>query len=315
MKKFLLSLAVSLVLSASGALSSEIITIGSGPMGGAYYPAGVGLGELIGKHVPGVTPRVEVTAGALENPSLLAQEEAELGITNSDTAYFAMNGLPPFSGKLENIRTMFSGLAPGAFQYVVMADSDIQTVKDLVGKRVAVGPQGNSASLNLRELMSFYGEDYSSIKPNYLPISDGVEQLVDGHVDMAIVQAGIPSPAIQEAFASGKKLRILSFPEEDRQKIVEKFPYFRTIDLDKNIYAGLGDDVVTTFATNNMVIVRSDLSDDLVYKMTAAVFDNLDDFHKVHPATRWVSFETAVNTPIPLHPGAEKYFREKGYVK
>lgn len=308
-------LAFALLLACGFAAAADILTIASGPMGGAYYPAGVGMGELIGKHVKEVTPRVEVTAGALENPSLLAMEEADIGITNADTAFFAANGLPPFSGKIDNIAAMFNGLAPGGFQYIVLEDSPIKTIRDLPGKRIAAGPQGNSASLNLRELMAFYGDDYNTIRPNYLPISDGVEQLLDGHVDMAIVQAGIPAPAIQEAFASGKKIRFLQFPDADRNKIVERFPYFRPIDLTKQYYPNLGDEVVHTFCTNNLVIVRKDLSEELVYKMTAAIFDNLDDFHKVHPAARWVKFETATETPIPLHPGAAKYFREKGYLK
>lgn len=303
-------------LTLCGAASAgQIVTIASGPMGGAYYPAAIGIGELFTKYVPGISPRVEVTAGALENPSLLAMEEAELGITNADTAYFAFNGLPPFPGKMEGICAMFNGLAPGAFQYVVLAGSDVHSLHDLPGKRIAAGPQGNSASLNLRDLLAFYDMDYNSIRPNYLPVSDGIEQLVDGHVEMAIVQAGVPAPAIMEAFASGKDIRILSFSDEDRKKIVEKFPYFHPIDLDKNIYPALENDVVTTFATNNLVIIREDLPEDLVYQMTAAVFDHLDEFHKVHPAARWVSFETAVDTPIPLHAGAARYFKEKGYLK
>ncbi len=315
MKKRFLHCLLLLLLAAPAARAADILTIASGPMGGAYYPAGVGLGELIGKHVPEVSPRVEVTAGAIENPSLLAMEEADVGITNSDTAYFAANGMPPFSGKIENIAAMFNGLAPGGFQYIVLEDSPIKTIRDLPGKRIAVGPQGNSSSLNLRELMAFYGDSYDDIHPNYLPVSDGVEQMLDGHVDMAIVQAGIPAPAIQEAFASGKKIRFIEFPDEDRKKVVEQFPYFRPIDLTKEYYPSLGDDIVEIFCTNNIVIVRKDLPEDLVYKMTAAIFDNLEDFHKVHPAARWVSFENATETPIPLHPGAARYFKEKGYLK
>ena len=313
MKKLILATVVFIAATFCGA--GDIITIGSGPMGGAYYPAGVGLGDIITKHNPDIKIRVEVTAGALENVSLLAQEEAEIGITSTDYAYFSSNGMPPFPGKVENIAALFGGLAPGAFQYVVWDDSDINSILDLPGKKVAVGPQGNAASFNFKELLAFYGEDYADVKANYLPISDGVEQLLDGHVDMAIVQAGIPSPAIQEALASGKKLRILSFPQEDREKILERFPYFSTIDLDKSIYPALGDAVITTFTTNNLLIVRTDLPEDLVYRITASVFDNLDDFHKIHPVARWVNPQSAVKTPIPLHPGSAKYFKEKGYLK
>lgn len=306
---------LSLLVPRATVSAAEIVTIGTGPMGGAYYPVGVGFAELVGRHVPNVAPRVEVTAGALQNPSLVAQEEAEIAITNADTAFFAINGMPPFTEKLTNVRALFSGLAPGAFQYVVMDGSGINSVQDLVGKRVAVGPPGNSAGLNLKELMEFYGKKYTDIKPNYLPISDGVEQLLDGHVDMAIVQSGVPAPAIQEAYASGKKVRILSFPDEDRNRIVQKFPYFKVFNIDRKVYPGLGDEVVTTFATNNLLVVREDLSEELVYNITKAIFDHLDDFHKVHPAARWVVPETAVETPIPLHPGSEKYFREKGYLQ
>lgn len=302
-------LSMVLALSSAPARAADLITIGAAPMGGTYYPAALALAELINKHVPGVDARVEVTGGTMENPVLMEQGELEIGLANADVAFFAHKGQPPFEEPLKNIRAMFSGLAPGVVQYAVLAESGIVSIKDLAGKRVAVGPQGNSSGLLFGKVLEFYGLSLADVTPSYISFSDGVAELLDGHVDMAVVQAGLPAPGLQEAYASGRAVGIISFPEKERDAFLNKYPYYIPVTIPKDTYSGQTADVVT-FATQNMVLVHAKLSEKEVYAITRAVFEHLPDLYAAHPSLESVTLKTAVSAPIPMHEGALRYFRE-----
>ncbi|MDR2503727.1 MAG: TAXI family TRAP transporter solute-binding subunit [Deltaproteobacteria bacterium] len=300
---------------AAGAAQKELFTVGSAPLGGTYYPAAVGLAEIITKYVPGVEGRVEVTGGTLHNPVLMQQGELHLGLANADIAHSAYHGLGPFDGnKMSDLRALFIGLAPGVVQYVVGADSGISHIRDLKGKRVAVGPQGNSSSMLFISLLEFYGLSHTDVTMNFLSFSDGVNALMDGHVDMAIVQAGLPAPGLQEAFAGTKGIKILSFPEDDRDNFIRNYPYYLPMTITSAHYERIEREVIT-FATSNMVLIHAEVKEEHAYQITAAVFENLEEFRAAHPTIRSVTLTEAVDVPIPLHPGASRYFKEKGVLK
>lgn len=289
--------------------AEQLITIGAAPMGGTYYPAGLALADIIARYVPGFDARVEVTGGTMENPTLMQMGELQVGLANADVAYFAYKGMPPFKSPFTDIRALFSGLAPGVVQYAVLADSHIKTIKDLAGKRVAVGPQGNSSGLLFIKMLEFYGMEPSSVTRSYISFADGVSELLDGHVDMAIVQAGVPAPGLQEAFAGPQPIHIISFPEKERDAFLEKYPYYVPYTVPKAAYMGLSEEV-TTFATQNMVLVHASLSEDTVYAITKAVFEHLPSLYAAHPTLRSVTINGAAKTSIPLHEGAARFFRE-----
>lgn len=310
MKTVALGICLMLPLAATAA-GKELYTVGGAPLGGTYYPAAVGLAELITKYVPDAEGRVEVTGGTVQNPVLMEQGELQLGLANADMAYFALKGMPPFKSEMPSLRGLFIGLAPGTVQYTVMEESGIKSIADLKGKRVAVGPQGNSSGLLFVKVLEFYGMKASDVTMSFLSFSDGVNELLDGHVDMAIVQAGLPAPGLQEAFAGPKKIAIMSFPVEDRDRFLTEHPYYIPMDITPKHYEQLSENVIT-FATSNMVMVREDVPEQKVYEITAAVFDHLEEFYKAHPTIRNVTLEDGAKTPIPLHPGAARYFTEKG---
>jgi TRAP transporter TAXI family solute receptor len=295
------------------AQARELVTIGAAPLGGSYYPTAVGLADLITKY-GGVDARVEVTGGTVDNPLLMEQGELQLGLANTDMAYFAYEGKAPFPGKFSSLRALFTGLAPGTVQYVVQDGSGLKSIRDLKGRRVAVGPQGNSSGLLFLKILAFYGLRPSDVSLSFLSFSDGVNEMVSGHVDMAIVQAGLPSPGLQEVFAGSGRIRILSFPQADLDAFLQEHPYYAPMRITKNHYPQLAEEV-NTFATSNMVLVRSSVPAETVRAITAAVFDHLDDFRATHPPARSVTLEKAADVPIPLHEGAARYFREKGVLK
>lgn len=289
------------------------ISIATAGMGGAYYPVGVGLSEIFTSYVPEVESRVEVTGGTVENPGLVDLGDAEIGLANKDMAYFAYEGSEPFDQKHENLRGLFNGLAPGVVHYAVLESSGIKTLSDLKGKKIAVGPQGNSTSLFLRKVLETLGYSWNDITPSYLSFSEGMQALADGKVDMAIASAGPPVSAIQELAATGKAFRLLAFDDEFRAKFLAAYPYYIEYTIPKDVY-NLPEDVVTV-ATQNMVMVNVDVDEELVYKMTKAIFEHLDMLVAASPSASFVTLEDAPQTNIPLHPGAERYFKEAGVLK
>ncbi len=251
-----------------------------------------------------------MTGGTVENPVLMQQGELDLALANADMAYFAFHGEAPFKTPMPDLRAMFMGLAPGVVQYVVLADSGITSIRDLAGKRVAVGPQGNSSGLLFAKVLAHFGVDIGSVTRSYVSFSDGVSELLDGHVDMAIVQAGLPAPGLQEAFSGPRAVRVLSFPERERDAFLRAYPYYVPATIPQTVYPKLPGDVIT-FAPQNMVLARASLAADTVYAVTRALFENLAELHAAYPSLRSLTLESAAKSPIPLHEGALRYFMEQ----
>jgi TRAP transporter TAXI family solute receptor len=289
------------------------ISIATAGTGGAYYPVGVGLSEIFTKAIPGMNVSVEVTGGTVENPGLVNIGDCEVGIANSDMAYFAMVGSAPFTNPHPNIKGFINGMAPGVVHYAVLASSGITRIDDLVGKRIAVGPQGNSTSLFLEKVLNLKGYSWKDITPSYLSFSEGMQALSDGKVDMAIASAGPPVSAIQELVATGKKFTLLEFDDGFREEFLKAYPYYIAYVIPKEIY-GLDKDIKTV-ATQNMLMVNADLDADLVYEMTKAVFENFGTLLAASPSAATITLEIAPNTSIPLHEGAARYYRERGVLK
>lgn len=290
------------------------IAIATASAGGAYYPVGVGLSEILIKTIPNLAVSVEVTGGTVENPGLVNQGDCEIGIANSDMAFFAMEGQAPFDQKHPKLAGWIDGMAPGVVHYAVLENSGINTLADLKGKRVAVGPQGNSTSLFLEKVLKVLGIGWDEITPSYLSFSDGMQALADGKVDMAIASAGYPVAAVQELAASGKKWKLLEFDDAFTKKFLAAYPYYISYNIPANIYNGQPN-AVQTVATTNMLMVNADLSEDFVYAMTKAAFENLEAWAASANSVKTITLEGAPNTSIPLHPGAAKYYKEVGVLK
>ena len=291
-------------------ISVKAVNIATASMGGAYYPLGVGVSEIFAKVFPGLEARVEVTGGTVENPGLVNAGDCEIGIANTDMALFAYEGQTPFEEPYPNLRGWIGGVAGGVVHYCVLESSGIKTLEDLIGKKIAVGPQGNSTSLFLEKVLTVMGYSWDDIQPSYLGFSDGVQALIDGKVDMAIVSAYPPVSAVQELAASGKAFNLIPFDDEFRAKFLEAYPYYKEFTVSKDIY-GLSEDV-TTVSTENMFMINADLDDDTVYLMTKAVMENLDMLKTAATSAGTITTENAPETGIPLHPGAERYYREIG---
>lgn len=289
----------------------QFVTIGTGATGAAFYPIGVGIAEVLTNKL-GVEASAQVTGGALENLQLVQEGTIDLGITMGNSAQEAYEGTGKYEGNAyQNVNALFGGLSKGYFQVVVLEDSSIQTMNDLVGKKVCMGPAGNGAISVAETIWSECGFSIADVEATYLSYDDGISQLKDGNCDAVVVQAAIPSSSIQELAASGKEYRLLSVDKAVADALCQKYAYFGYGTLGASTYDNNKADTDTMFITN-MVVVRADLSEEAVYQMTKALFENIDIVKQSHKAASGITLEGAVKTSVPLHPGAERYFTEIG---
>ena len=290
------------------------IAIGTAAAGGAWYPIGAVFSDIISTSDLGIQASVQTTGGGIENCKLVNNGDTEIAITIGYLAYNAQNGLEPYPDKMENISGLFGGLSVGVMQLVVPEDSDIQSYADLKGKKVAVGPAGGGAITCLSAALEQYGVDYSEIEPSYVSYDEGISMMTDKNVDAAVVYGGVPTPAVKTLEAGNKPFRILTLTKDEQEAIMEKITYFEAVTIPANLY-GLSEDVLT-LGTANIVIVNKDMPEDLVYEICSLFFanENLARIQGSQPSAKGLTLEKAGKMPIPLHPGAERFFIEKGII-
>jgi TRAP transporter TAXI family solute receptor len=291
------------------------ISIGTGAMSGTYYPLGVAMAKMWSAAGIGVNVGAEATGGSVENARHIKSKTMEVGFVESLIADWAYKGQEMFKdAKVENIRGLIS-LYPNTIQTVVKADSGIKSYADLKGKKVACGIQGSSSVLAIRVVLETYGIPFSEIKPQYLAYGPAMELLKDGQVDAVLVDAGAPTSSIID-IVSQHKVKILSIDRANIAKIIQKYPYFSSATvIPKGTYSGINEDVVTTGSLATLCIA-AEMPDDLVYNMTKALIEKRDEVAKVHEKGKTIDLKTALNGfSIPIHPGALKYYKEKGAVQ
>ena len=291
------------------------ISIAAGPAGGSYYPLSVGMSEIIRKNITGAKVDVVNTGGSTENTTMVGAGECEIGITNGDTAYEGFTGTGRYAGrKLPNIRVLYAGIAGGPLHAVVGQASGIKSYAHLKGKKIALGPQGNTTGFLTLELLKHYGIQKQDLRLSYLNFDEGIQALQDGQVDVTTIIGALPLPSVKQLATFGRFAFDLISIEEDKAQVFRKDnPFFNVIKIPAAMY-GLGHEVKTLSSTN-IVIVNAKLSEDVAYRVTKSIFENLSMMHSAHPSGRAIKLENAAIDYLPMHPGAEKYFREKGIKK
>lgn len=312
LKKIALLLVAFASVSFSGlyAQNPKFLTIGTANTGGAYYPIGIAMADLLTNKL-GIQTTAQTTGGGVENNLLVSTGKADLAITTGANAYSAYHGQAPYKAKMENIALMFSGLSKGVYQVVVNENSPIKSIKDLKGKKVVLGPPGGAAIPMTIDVFAAYGMSINDVKAFYVAYDDGTDGLTSGNYDAVVVQSAIPAPSIYQLTAAKKPIRLLDLEDAVIKALSTKFPYYERMDISKEAY-GFAKPVATIYVAN-VVIVRKDLSEDLVYAMTKLFFENITRIIASHPSAKELSLENATKAmPMPLHPGAARYFKEKG---
>lgn len=312
-KAFMLVLALSLMLAVS-AEAKKMISIGTAPAGGAWYGLGGAIADVITKNVDGVTAVAEVTGGGIENVKLLGTRKIDIVFTISVIGRNGLEGKPPFKEKYENLRTLASSIQSGFLHIVALKSSGLTYIDELKGKRVAVGPAGQGGLKQLQEVFEDLGFTFKGITPVYLPYEQSMTALGDRKVDAAVVYVAPPAPVIKE-FSLTNDINILELKPESQKSITQKYRHFVAKTIRKGTYKGVDKDI-RTVGTANILLVGAEMDEALVYQITKAIFENIDSVRAGHPSAKGFSLEDATQgSTVPFHPGAIKYFKEKGVWK
>lgn len=298
---------LSLVLAGSAmTVHAEEQRIGTASMGGAFYPVGQAVSNLVNEYADGYTMVPIVTQGGTQNPRLVANGEVEIAIGNANTSFFAYEGTGPYKNAL-NIRSV-GPLHSSVLHIVTLAESEIQSVADLKGKRVAVGPAGGGTLNLLRDVLEAFELSFDDISPSFLSYTDGFSQLTDGNVDASVALAGYPTAAVLQASVTDD----IVFVDIDMDKldaITDEFAYYNTINVPADAYST--EKPVTTLGTRNILITSADANENKIYELTKAIYGNLEQFADQNVNARQISLEDADGIALPMHRGAKRFFDEQ----
>jgi hypothetical protein len=290
------------------------ITILTGSTSGVYYPLGNALSSVFLKAIPGLRTNVQVTQGSVENLRLLQNGDGELAFSLGDTVTAAWKGNKDagFATPMSRLRGL-AAIYRNFVQLVVSEASGITTLAELKGKRVSVGPKQSGTELNARAIFTAAGISFSDFaQTDYRPFGQSAKSIERGSLDAALQSAGLGVDSIRH-LATSVPIKLLSIPKDVVAKIGD--PAFVPAVIPARTYEGQTEDVETA-AIVNFLVTREGLSTDTVYGMTKAIFTNLELLAQTHPAARGISLRDATTgMPLPLHPGAERYYREMGILR
>ena len=297
----------------SPALAQDQLSIATGGTGGIYYPLGGGLAEVINQHVEGYAATAEVTGGSVENMGLIATGDADLAIALGDTVHQARTGTGRFAGQRLAMISGVASLYTNMVQIVTLADSGITSLSALRGKRVSVGAPGSGTEINAKAILTANGISYDDIDEQRLNFNETADALANGDIDAGFWSVGAPTSAILN-LATTQSIRMIELSNEEIAATREADPIFAHTTLAGGTYAGVEEDVAV-LGIPNVLVVSAEMPDDLTYALTRALFEHLGELSMIHPAANQTTVEFTLDTmPIPLHPGAARYYEEIGAV-
>jgi len=317
MKKIVLAaslLSAALVLSGCSKSAKKDYILATGGTSGTYYPFGGAIANIWNTKVENMNVTAQATGASAENLRLINKGEAEYAIVQNDVMDYAYNGTDLFAGeKLGNIATIGT-LYPEVVQIAASKSSGINSIADLKGKRVSVGDAGSGVEFNAKQILEGAGLSFADIKKSNLSFKESAEGIQNGTLDACFITAGVPNSALQElAFTAG--LSLISIDAATADAVMTKYGYYTLTTIPGGTYKGT-DTATSALAIKATLAVNAKLDEATVYEMTKALFENLDTLGNAHAKGKEVSKAAAVTgVSVPLHAGAEKYFKEAGVLK
>ncbi|MFY0663333.1 MAG: TAXI family TRAP transporter solute-binding subunit [Natronospirillum sp.] len=312
MRKLSVALCAALAMSFSSVQAQTTLSIATGGTGGVYYPIGGGIAELIGQHISGYNGAVEVTGASVENMGLIHREDSDLAIALADTVFQAYNGEGQFDGRPLDVVALAS-IYPNAVQIVTLANSGITSLDDLRGKRVSVGAPGSGTELNARALLESNGLSYDDMTVQRLNFNETADALRDGDIDAGFWSVGPPTSSIL-SLATQRDIRMVSLTTTQIRNAQAVEPVFAPYVLRAGMYEGVTRPTQSV-SIPNVLVVNPAMSDDLAYQLTKLLFEEVEFLRSIHPAANDTTVDFSLtSTPIPMHPGALRYYEEIGAV-
>ena len=310
------ALAIALTLSvaagaATTAMAAENLTLGTGGTTGTYYAVGGVMSTVLNPVLENASLTVTSTGASKANIQLIDVEEADLAIVQNDVMYYAYTGTDLFEeeGAYETFSSV-AGLYDETIQ-IVTCDSSIASVADLKGKTVSVGDAGSGVEFNAKQILDAYGMTFDDINVVNASFGDSADSLKDGKIDAAFIVAGAPTTAVVD-LATTKEISLVQLDEEHIAALQENYDFYTATTIPAGTYNGVTEDA-TTVSVRATLIASNSVSEDAVYELLKAMFDNKDDLVAGHAKFEFLNLEDAVKgISVPFHPGAAKNYEEQG---
>jgi TRAP transporter TAXI family solute receptor len=312
----LLVLGLAMVLPGGTAAADKRLAIGTASTGGSWYPLGGGVANVINKYIPGYYASAHPSGASIENIRAVMKGQDALALSMPDAALYAYEGKGAFKGKPQKgLRGLFSTY-PVDIQFYVLADSPVKKIADIKGKnlKVAVGAPGSGTEKMAQYVLKVYDITYDDINEQFLSATETTAAMKDGNIDVGIVTLGTPAPTLMD-LATQREIRFLDIEPEVANKINKDFPAYFPRTIPAGTYKGMKKPH-HTLAWMGLFVVNKDMPDKLAYDICKAVFDHKAELDKIHKKFALINLESATSgMPVPLHPGALKFFKERGIIK
>ena len=299
---------------AGSALAQTRISIATGGTGGVYYPLGGGIANVLSKYVPNMQATAEVTGASVDNMKLVGAGKAEVGFTMADTAWDAYQGQDKFKDNKQAVRALVV-FYPNLTHVVTVEGKGINTMADLKGKRISTGSPGSGTEVMAFRILEAYGIDKDKdVKRERLSVAESVNALKDGKIDALIWVGGIPTPAITDLAATpNTKIKLIDYADAVDKMRAKYGPLYVKDKIAAKSYPGQ-DKENTNLTVWNILVVNEKTDEKIVYDIVKTMFEKKAEIVAVHKDASYLALDNQLTggSPIPFHPGALKYFKEKG---
>ena len=291
-------------------------TVGTSSSGGTVYAVGAGISNLLGERIEGLSMRAVATGGAVDNIGLMEKGEVQFALNAANTNFMATEGTLSGMEKQDNLRTIVS-LYPSVIHFLVSKESGITGFDQLQGTSGSVGAAGSASECYSEDILSYYGYDYrnaNDVEPVFTSTSSAVDLFKDGHIDWGFFPLGVPGANVMDLCMSGK-VNILPIEGEDRDNILEKYNYYVPYTIPGGTYQGIDNDL-DTVACAVILTCDESVDEEVVNQITKTIWENIGDVQMIADSLKWMTQETATSgLGAPMHPGAERYYKEIGWIE
>lgn len=313
MKKFLVFLTVATLLVfavAGGASAKTFVSLATGGTGGTYYPVGGGIADIVTKYVPEVQMTSETGNASQANLNLIGTHQIEMALAQNDVSMWAYNGQKPFNQEFKNVRFIAS-LYPENLQVITTKESGVKDIMDIKGKRVSVGAPGSGVAADVSAILRVAGIKYADMDTDFLDFNNTTQRFKDKQLDVGFVVAGYPTASIMD-LATMHDIDLVNFSDSFLDKLIAEYPFFAKSIIPAGTYKGIDHDTQSP-AVMACWVCDGDLSDKLVYDITKAFWENIEELYPIHAKAKMITLDTALEgLSVPLHPGAAKFYKEAG---
>lgn len=301
------------VLSACTGTGARHLSVVTGPVGGTMYAISGAWADVVNSTIPEIQMTNQVAGGTVHTARVLGNKEADFAMVSNDNSYYAYKGENLFQG---NAHPEFRGIAAlyaESFHVVVRKNSGIAEIEDLAGRRTAVGPPGSGTLLNSQRVLEAHGLTFDNVGAMRLGFVESAEYLKDGHCDGAFYLTGVPYGPVADITVT-QDIDVIGLSEKVVDILTDGYPFLVPAILPAGLYKGM-DQPIRTVSVKMLLLTTEQMDGDTVYEVTKALFENLDRIAAAHVTAKSVTLAGAVEgIPLPLHPGAERYYREQGVI-